>query len=54
MVAIVASCLALLRSLIVILWQAYRRKTYAVSLAVNLVAGRTLAAEQDMTRERVT
>ena len=40
--SITASCLAMLKSIIVILWQAYQRDVIAVRHLVNVVAGKTL------------
>ncbi len=43
--AIIASCLAMLKSLIVILWQAFRQTVHPVRHAASLVTGKTLAGK---------
>lgn len=45
--AIVASCLAILRSLVIILWQAYREKISAVKLLGRVATGDTLTGNGD-------
>ena len=44
--AIVASCLAMLRCLVVILFQAFRNKVHPARHAANLIVGRTLAGSE--------
>ena len=50
--AIVASCLAMLKCLVVVLWQAYRGKVHPMQHAATLIVGTTLAGrlvQQDTT-----
>ena len=44
--AIVASCLAMLKCLVVVLWQAYRGKVHPMQHAATLIVGTTLAGSR--------
>lgn len=44
--SITASCLAMLNSIIVVLWQAYQRDVFAVRHLDNVAAGKTLDRKQ--------